>query len=472
MQEALASFDRALALQPASPESLNNRGSVLALLKRYDEGLASLNRALALKPDYAEAFSNRANALEKLNRFEEALASCDRALAIKPGYPEAFNNGGNALRELQRPEEALARYDRALALKPDYPEALSNRGSALMDLKRFGAAAKCFEQLMEIAPAWDYAAGNLLSCHLYSCDWEKVAALTTRVSDAVERGEKVIAPFAFLAVSDSLAAQLQCSLTYSADRYPTSTIPVWTGQRYRHDRIRLAYLSADFREHATAYLMAGLFEAHDKRRFETTALSFGRDDRSGTRERLRRSFERFVDVSGKSDREIAQLIRHSEIDIAVDLKGFTTDCRAGILAHRPAPIQVSYLGYPGTLGADHIDYILADRRVIPPEDTVYYSEKIVYLPDTYQVNDSKRKIAEKAPTRAEATLPERAFVFCCFNNNYKIRPDVFDIWMRLLNKVEGSVLWLLEDNAAVSHNLHTRRSGEELNQTAWYLRHE
>jgi predicted O-linked N-acetylglucosamine transferase (SPINDLY family) len=242
------------------------------------------------------------------------------------------------------------------------------------------------------------------------------------------------------------------------DRCSASPASLWNGERYQHDRIRLAYLSADFHEHATAYLMAELFEAHDRARFETTAISFGPDSNDGMRARLSAAFGRFIDVRNRGDREVAALLRKLEIDIAVDLKGFTAGARAGILSHRAAPVQVNYLGYPGTMGADFIDYILADRFVIPEEHYACYTEKVVYLPDTYQVNDSKRVIAERTPTRAEVELPDTDFVFCCFNNNYKITPEIFDCWMRLLNEVQGSVLWLLADNATASRNL--RREAE------------
>jgi predicted O-linked N-acetylglucosamine transferase (SPINDLY family) len=228
---------------------------------------------------------------------------------------------------------------------------------------------------------------------------------------------------------------------------------MWHGEAYAHDRIRIAYLSADFHSHATAALMAGVFESHDRTRFQTVAISFGPDDRSEMRARLMPAFERFVDVREKSDPEIATTLRQMEIDIAIDLKGYTQDSRPGILAHRPVPIQAGYLGFPGTMGADYIDYIIADAVVIPPEHESFYTEKVVRLPDTYQGNDSKRRIAERTPTRAEAGLPETGFVFCCFNNNFKILPDMFAIWMRLLACVEGSVLWLIEDNAAAARNL-------------------
>jgi predicted O-linked N-acetylglucosamine transferase (SPINDLY family) len=244
-----------------------------------------------------------------------------------------------------------------------------------------------------------------------------------------------------------------CAERYIADRHPPAPVPLWRGERYRHDRIRVAYLSADFHDHATAHLAAGLFEHHDRARFETFAVSFGPDDRSAMRQRLERAFGRFIDVRGKTDQAIAELVRRHEIDIAVDLKGVTLGARPGVLARRPAPLQVNYLGYPGTMGAPYIDYLIADAFVVPPDGEGAYSEKVVRLPDCYQINDATRPVAQAPPSRAQAGLPPDAFVFCCFNNNYKITPDLFDVWMRLLRAVEGSVLWLLEGNAHAPGNL-------------------
>ena len=265
-------------------------------------------------------------------------------------------------------------------------------------------------------------------------------------------GERIIHPFANLALSSSPEDQFAAAKIRIADRYPQSS-PLPTRKPNAHGKIRIAYVSADFCAHATAYLMAGVFEQHDKTRFELVALSNSPDDDSLVRKRLEVAFDRFINIRRKSDAEVAALMTEMEIDIAVDLKGFTEGGRPGIFALRPASIQVSYLGYPGTMGADFIDYIIADGTVIPEEHQTYYSEKIVRLPGSYQCNDSNRGIAERTPTRAEADLPENGFVFCCFNNNYKITPEIFGIWMRLLHDVQGSVLWLLEGNAAASRNL-------------------
>jgi len=269
----------------------------------------------------------------------------------------------------------------------------------------------------------------------------------------VNAGGRADSPFHFLAISESPASQLRCARTLVADECPPAPRPLWRGERYAHDRIRVAYVSADFHEHAVPRLMAGLLERHDRQRFEVTALSLGPDQRDAMRSRLVAAADRFLDVRDRDDRAVAALMRELEIDIAVDLQGYTRGCRPGIFAHRAVPVQVNWLGYPGTMGAGYMDYILADRHVVPPDRDAHYAEKVVRLPDCYQVNDADRRVAGDAPPRSALGLPEDGFVFCCFNNNYKIAPRVFDVWMRLLLAVDRSVLWLLEDNATAAANL-------------------
>ena len=451
-------IERAIAVNPGVSDAHSNLGLALQQMRRIDAALASYERALRLKPDSPEALNNRGNALQDLRRLPEAIASYDRALLARPNFAQAHNNRGNALRGLDRPLEALASYDRALQLWPENPDALDNRGRILRDLKRFDEAIPSFARLLAVSPNRAYGQGLLFDTRLNCCDWTDYEATSAAIVADVEAGERVDAPFSFLCHALSPIAQLACARAFAAAECPAPTESLSVGPRPRHDRIRLAYLSADFHGHATAYLMADLFESHDRARFEVTGLSYGTADTGPMRERLRAAFDRFVDVRGLSDREVAQLLHDSEIDIAIDLKGFTINNRAAIFAHRGAPVQVNYLGFPGTMGAPFIDYIIADRHVIPERLAVAYSEKVVRLPDSYQVNDRKRRIAERTPSRGELGLPDKGFVFCSFNNNYKIRPAIFDVWMRLLREVEGSVLWLLEDNAAAVANL--RREAE------------
>jgi predicted O-linked N-acetylglucosamine transferase (SPINDLY family) len=451
--EAFESYDRALALSPDFVDALNNRGGALKDVGRLDEALETYDRVLALKPDLAVAYYNRGTVLSASTRHDDALASYDRALALKRDFPEALNNRGAALAALSRHREAVESYDRALLLQPGFVEALNNRGSALSHLGQNEAASRDLERALELNPELPFARGTLLHARMQHCDWRAYEEDSTRVIADVRAGKPTIEPFMFLGISESAQDQLRCSQTWVRDQGAPSASRLWSGNRYRHDRIRLAYVSAHFHERPMGYLMARLFELHDRSRFETIAISSGPDDRSAMRARLKGAFERFIDVRQRSDREVVQLMRQMEIDIAVDRTSFTQGARPGIFAMRAAPIQVSYLAYPGTMGADFIDYVVADEVVIPPEHHTWYAEKVVYLPDSYFVTDSTRKIASRTPSRAELDLPESGFVFCCFNNSYKTTPPVFDVWMRLLREVEGSVLWLLEGNAATESNL-------------------
>ncbi len=453
LDEAVGSFQRASSLNPQYVEAHNNLGNAFRLLGRAAEALQCYDACVGLQPAFAVGWFNRGLALHDLQRPEDALDSYERALVLQPDFAQALNNRGMVQVALGQREQALESFNRALTVAPNYAAALSNRGELAWQFKRFDHAVECFSRLLVVAPESDYALGNLLYSRLHCCDWSQYAADVARLSQQVAEGRRTIAPFPSLAIDIPAASQLQIARAYVADRYPTVQPALCAGERYRHDKIRIAYLSADFHDHATSYLMAELFELHDRDRFELTAVSFGPSREDGMRQRLRAAFPRFVEVGQQSDRTVAGQLRSWEIDIVVDLKGFTEGSRPGILAHRPAPIQVAYLGYPGSMGADYVDYVLADRHVIPAADAGHYCEKIVCLPDCYQVNDSKRPTGGRTPARAELHLPEAAFVFCCFNNSFKISPPVFDVWMRLLAGVAGSVLWLFEDHPVAASGL-------------------
>jgi predicted O-linked N-acetylglucosamine transferase (SPINDLY family) len=446
-------YQDALALAPERPSVMNNLATVLVGLKRFPEAAILCEKLLAANPEDEAALVNLGICQMRLGSMEDALRTYESALQLKPDCPEALSNRGGALLELNRPREALESCDRALALRPDYAEALFNRGAVLLSLNRHEESIECYKRLLEIKPDYDYARGWLLRAQMLVCEWAEYGSSVARIVEDLRVGRRADGPFNFLALSNSAADQLNCSRLLVAHEYPATPQPIWRGERYSHDKVRVAYISADLRNHAVAHLLAGLFEAHDRTRFDITAISLGANPDDEMRTRLRGAFNRFVDVGNKTDREVALLIRALEIDIAVDLQGFTTDCRPGILAQRPSPVQVNFLGYPATMGADYVDYIIADDFVIPQPAQCHYSEKVVYLPDCFQPNDSKRRIGEQTPSRGEAGLPEAGFVFCCFNNTYKITPDMFDVWMRILRRVESSVLWLLGENDTVIVNL-------------------
>lgn len=388
-----------------------------------------------------------------MQRLDEALASYDKALALRPTFSEAFNNRGTLLKELKRFDEALASYTKAISLRPTYSQAFNNRGTLLRELKRFDEALTNYEHALALEPGCEFLLVDKLHTQLQMCDWRHLSHQLKQVIPSIEKGLKVTRPFPLLGLIDEPALQLRAAGIYVDSEYPSVSAQSDFMDREMSEKIRIGYYSADFHNHATCYLMAELFELHNKNKFEIYGFSFGPDRQDAMRNRVTRSFYNFFDVTQKSDREVALMSRGFGIDIAVDLKGFTKYERTGIFSQRCAPLQVNYLGYPGTLGAPYFDYIIADKTLIPEESQRYYSEKIVYLPQSYQVNDSKRQISPRVFARRELGLPEKSFVFCCFNNNYKILPKTFDVWMRLLKRVNGSVLWLLEDNPIAATNL-------------------
>jgi predicted O-linked N-acetylglucosamine transferase (SPINDLY family) len=449
--EAIESCDQAILLRPELAEAHFNRGNALHALKQYEAARESFDKAIQLKPDYADAYYNRGSVLQPLGQNASALESYDKAIQLNPHHAQAYNNKGSALHALLQYEAALACFDKAIALRPDYAEAYNNRGSALLALKQYRAALENYDKAILLKPDYEYLPGTRLHMRRFLCDWENIEAESQQLEAPILRGEKVALPFTMLAISDSPALQRQAAEIHVRDRFPprASTMP----RRPRRDKIRVGYYSADYYNHATTYLMAELLEQHDRSRFEILGFSFGMDAVDEMSRRVAAAMDRFVDVRAMPDREVAELSRALEVDIAVDLKGFTKESRPGIFAERAAPVQVNYLGYPGTMGADYIDYLIADPTVVPESQQRHYSEKIVTLPDSYQPNDTRRSISAKPVARVDEGLPESAFVYCCFNNAYKISPAVFDGWMQILGRVEGSVLWLLEDNPTASGNL-------------------
>jgi predicted O-linked N-acetylglucosamine transferase (SPINDLY family) len=452
-EEAIAFAEQALLINPNLAEGWSNKGVALKALKRYDEAITHYEKALSLKPDYHEAWSNKGTVLHELKRYDEAIAHYEKALSLKPDNAEGWSNKGATLHELKRYDEAITHYEKALSLKPDNAEGWSNKGATLHELKRYDEAITHYEKALSLKPDINWVSGDLLYIKMKICSWSGLAGFLDNISRKIMANEKVIEPFPLLALTDDSILHKKSSEIYIQSNYLFNSVLGPIQKRSGDQKIRIAYFSADFHNHATGYLMAELFELHDKNQFELVGFSFGPIAGDEMRQRIEKSFDQFIEVGNQSDMEIAQLSRGLNIDIAVDLKGFTQDSRTGIFANRAAPIQVNYLGYPGTMGADYIDYIITDKTLISPELQSCYSEKFICLPNSYQVNDRKRIISERQFTREELRLTEKGFVFCCFNNNFKILPETFEGWMRILKVAEGSVLWLLQDNQWVVENL-------------------
>jgi protein O-GlcNAc transferase len=453
-EASLGAIERALAMAPNFAEAWQGRGNVYLALKRYDDASSAFDKALALRPEFAEAWLGRGNVFYKIRRHGDASAAYDQALALEPDLAAAWLGRGNVFADLKRHDEAFAAYGRALALDPDLAGAWLGRGNVFMALAQYEEAFAAYDKAAALDPDLNYAAAGRMHAKLHLCDWTNLKPEAAELL-SISRERAASAPFALLAIPSSPHDLLQCARRYVKDQPHFS--PLWRGEIYSHDRIRIAYLSADFREHPIAHLTVGVFENHDRSRFDVTGISFG-SDRSPVRERIKAAFERFIEVDDKSDQDIAELIKRSEIDIAVDLTGHTQDSRFSVFARRPAPIQVNYLGYLGTLGAKFIDYVIADQIALPFDQQPYFDEKIIHLPDCFVVTDDRQEIATWNPSRQEAGLPADGFVFCCFNNSYKLTPPLFEAWMRMLRAIPGSVLWLARSNDQMIANL--RREAE------------
>jgi protein O-GlcNAc transferase len=451
--EALGSYERALQLSPNFVPALCGRANALLCSQRAPEALSGFDHALRVAPDYSGALLGRAKALRELRRFDAALETLERCLAVDPRSAEAHHNRATVLLELQRLEEAVVSYDRVLQLDPTSAETHYGRGIALAELGRHETAATSFARAVELVPNFPYALGGWVQLKLLLCDWTEWAGNVDQIAASVQQGDRAIIPFALLAFCDSTAAQLQCARVYVADSFPPAAPPIWTERRRGAGPIRVAYLSADFRDHPVTQLLAGVLERLDRERFETIAVALRPLDGSALGQRVKAAAGKFLDVGRESDAAVAQLMRTMQVDVAVDLQGFTLGTRAGIFAHRAAPIQVNYLGFPATMGAEYIDYIIADSVVIPAEAEGGYAEHIVRLPDCCLPYDNQQLIAADTPSRAEAGLPPAGFVFCAFNNQYKITPAMFDVWMRLLRETPKSVLWLRAAGPTVIANL-------------------
>ncbi|HZT50892.1 MAG TPA: tetratricopeptide repeat protein, partial [Stellaceae bacterium] len=457
-EEAEAAFRQACAMAPAMPEAWNNLGLVLHDLGRLEEAVAAFRQATGLRADFADAHRNLGAALKALGARAAAIAAYRAALAANPDHAAACNDLGTVLLDVGDLAAAEAAFRHAIAVQPAEADAHCNLGLVLQTAGRLDEAAATYRQALALRPDFLEALGGLVHVRRKLCDWRDAAQEAEDSRRLVRSGKAGQEPLAFLCLDSSLSEQLACAASWTATRTRgVARLPPRTDRAAR-DRIRLGYLSADFRQHALAVLAAELFERHDRARFEVVAYSLSADDGSAVRRRLEGAFERFVDLVEVPHDAAARQIRADGIDILVDLLGHTRGARLPILAARPAPIQVNFLGYAGTMGADFIDYVIADATTVPMREQPFYAEHIVHLPDCYMPFDATLEAASTAPSRAELGLPQAGFVFCCFNGAHKIAPATFDIWMRLLRSVPGSVLWLVEDNASARANL--RREAE------------
>lgn len=436
--EALESCTRALAVRPDHVDAWINRGEALNSLHRHAEGLESFERALALSPDHAEALNGRSTSLRRLGRGEAALADADRAVALRPGDPRLHGNRGMALEAIGRPEEALAAYDAGLALAPGFALLLTNRGAVLNTLGRHREALESFERALALGSRHPGAFGGAADAAAKLCDFEARERYASEMPRRSEAG--VVAPVLAMGYLDDPGLLRKAAAGYVAGMIPAEAEAVARPARGAREKIRIAYLSADFRPHAVGFLFRTLLQHHDRGRFELIGLAFGPEDGGEVRREIARALDALHEIGGVGDRDAAGFLARLDVDIAVDLMGCTQHARPAIFAYRPAPVQVGFMGYAGTMGVRMLDYLIADPVVAPPEHAAHYAEALVHLPGSWLLVDGGP--VEPAPDRAAFGLPKNGFVFAGFNAAWKITPQVFAAWMRLLRAVEDSVLWL------------------------------
>ena len=451
--EGVRLIERSLKIDPDQPNALNNLGVIFLGLNLPEEALIRFDGAIKFQKNYVEAYSNRGNALKDLNRLEEALLSYDFAISINSSYAKAHSNRGNVLKDLNRLNEAILSYDIAINLMPSYANAHSNRGHALKELNHMEQAIEAYEHAIGLNPDIEFIMGELLKAKMSLCSWDGLAEQINTIKTKLNNNEKVSIPLSLLAIIDDPLLQKQAAEIYIKANYPQNNVLPIIKRQAKSSKIQIGYFSADFRDHAVSHLSAELYELHNRKQFEIHAFSFGLDTKDEFNLRIKAGVDHYHDVRSLSDKDVVILSRSLKIDIAVDLGGFTKNSRTGIFAIRAAPIQVNYLGYSGTMAADYMDYIIADRIIIPEDMKHHYSESIAYLPNSYMVTDSQTKSPKMQFTREDAGLPINRFVFCCFNKHYKITPTTFIVWMRILKQVEGSVLWLTDASSAIINNL-------------------
>jgi len=464
LDDAERLLKRAHKMEPKNSEILRLLGVNFARKKDLQEALKMFERSIKIEPKNWLAYSNQGNVLRDLNKFDAALKSYDKAIALQPNYAEAFNNKGILLQSLNKLELALENYDKAIALDSKYAEAYNNAGNTLKKLNLLDLALIAFEKAMHFGGNNDLILGSYINCKMQLCDWAGIEGALEEVRHGqISRMDKFY-PFYLLSICDDPFFIKEATQVYMGSEHPFKSELGEIPKSTRQEKIRLGYFSPDFRNHAVSFLTAGLIEAHDKNKFVLIAFSMGPNTTSDPmRERLQSSFDHFIDVSEKSDKEVAQLAREMGVDIAIDLGGLTQDARPSIFAYRAAPIQIGYIGYLGTMGSPYMDYIIADKVIIPVQFQYAYTENIIYLP-SYQVNDPKRKIADKIFTREELGLPATGFVYCCFNNNYKITPAILDSWALIMRTVDDSVIFLHAENMTVRKNLLTEFAAREIQE--------
>jgi predicted O-linked N-acetylglucosamine transferase (SPINDLY family) len=452
LDAAVASYDKAIALKPDYALAYSNRGASLLALKQLDAAVASFNKAIELNPDYAEAYANRGTALHELKQLDAAVASYDKAIALKPDYALAYSNRGATLLELKQLVAAIDNFDKAIELDPAFADAYFNRGATLKELKQLDAAVASFDKAFDLNPEDHYLVGQRQHARMLVCDWSNFAKNILLCESEIASNKPATTPFIALILVDNPALHLQSAKIFMEAKHPKNQALGKIAKRTAGGKLRLGYFSADLHYHPVAIWLAEQIENHDKSKFELFAFSFRTEIKDPMTARLEAAFDHFIAVDKMSDLAVAQLSRQLGVDIALDLTGYTGGSRTGIFALQAAPIQVSHLGFPGSMGAEYIDYVIADEHLLPQGSAKYYTEKIAYMPCGYTY-DRQRQLSLEPLSRAHFGLPEKGFVFTCQNGCQKFLPEVFGIWMDILRAVPASVLWLMEPHPSAMANL-------------------
>jgi len=488
--KALINFEKAISIKPDYAQAYMNSGLALVELGLFDQAFESYESALEIKPDYAEALSNKGNLLLQLKSFQDALECYNKAIQITPNYAKAHYNKGNALNSLKLPEQAIQSFDRAITFDPNLVQAFCNRGVSFKELnqfenalhsfhqalllnqndadvhfnlghtyeqiRQFGMALNHFHTVLEINSETELDChGPQMFIHMRSCNWEYLPPAIDRVIEWVVDKKRPTELLPLLAVTDDLNFLKTAGQLYINKNYPPIENKFSIKNTNTNERIAIGYFSSDFNNHAVSYLISEIFELHDRTLFEVHAFMLGHKKNDDITNRIISAVDYFWDCQSMDDAAIVPFAREKNLQIAIDLNGPTEGCRMNVFAQRIAPNQINYLGFPSSSQASYHDFIIADQYLIPEELAGFYCEKVIYLP-CFQANDRTRKASAKVQSRNQLNLPENAFIFCCFNNTYKITPSQFECWMRILNKVENSILWLISDSKNTENNLRAK----------------
>lgn len=458
-QQAISYLNNSIKIDPNIPHIYNSRGIVHSKTKEFQNAINDFNKAILLKKDFLEAYLNKGIVLKNIKKFEESFKCFNECLKIDSQNPKVYFNLGNLFTEFGKYQEAKNAYDKAIFFNNKFAEAYDGRGDVMRELSKINQDDKYFElsikdseEAYRINENLDYLFGKIVHSKMHLNDWSNFNKQLQIIADGLKNNKKIIVPFPFLSLIDDPQKHKNNSILFAK-----TFVPILSNNLKKkiidNSKIKIGYFSADLNAHAVSQLMHKMFRIHDKKKFQIYCYAFGLKEKDEVHKNIEKNVDFYRDIRDIADHEAALVAREDEIDIAIDLQGYTGKQRSGIFANRAAPIQINYLGYPGTMGAKFIDYIIADENLIPEKNQKFYSEKIIYMPDSYQVQDDELKAAEITPSKTKLGLPENCFIFCAINNNYKILPEVFNSWMKILEKVEQSVLWLLDTNEVAKNNL-------------------